>query len=293
MTGATVWEAPAKLNLSLQVGPLDGTGLHPLRSLMQTIEWCDRLEFEQAGEDELHIEGADLPEGGDNLVWKAVAALRAVEPLPPLRVRLAKEIAVGAGLGGGSTNAAATLLAASRLGGLSPVLAEAIAPQVGSDVPFLMVGGTAWVEGYGEQVAPVRDAPAYPVVVVVPPFELETAAVYREWDRLESPAGRPISSRLLPPGLRVLDDLRNDLGPAARSLRPELADWMDDLEDRFERPVLMSGSGPALFAFFRDLEEAEAAAAEAPSGARAVRAAAPRGRGPAAVEAPVGMEDDR
>jgi 4-diphosphocytidyl-2-C-methyl-D-erythritol kinase len=279
------WEAPAKLNLSLQVRSADASGLHPLRSLVQTIEWCDVLSFEEGDEDRLEVIGADLPEGGDNLVWRAISALRAATGMkqPYLDIRLDKSVAVAAGLGGGSSDAAAALFAVARLSRVSPVVAEAVAPTVGSDVPFLMTGGTSWMEGHGEKLSAVRLDGDYAVVVVVPPFELATGAVYEMWDRLQEPEGKEVSGRRLPPALREVGPLRNDLTTAATSLAPELADWMDDLSRLLDRPVFMTGSGPGLFAYFADEDEAASAAQSAPKSARATMTARPRPRGVALV----------
>ncbi len=96
----SVWEAPAKVNLSLEVGPRDESGKHQLRSLVQCLEWFDRLTFEEDDEDRLIIDGADLPDDGENLVWKAIQELRQGH-LPQLVIRLEKKIPVAAGLGGG------------------------------------------------------------------------------------------------------------------------------------------------------------------------------------------------
>ena len=276
------WEAPAKLNLSLLVGERDAGGYHPLRSLVQTIEWVDYLTFEEAESDQLTVEGAELPEGRDNLVWKAIAALREAAAItrPLLDIGLKKHIPASAGLGGGSSDAAASLLATARLARISPVLAEAVAPQVGADVPFLMVGGTAWMEGYGEQVNPLEVAPDYALGVVVPPFELATSSVYSSWDHLGGPPGPEVEGRRLPPSLRTLGPLRNDLTPAAISVHPDLADWMSEMSALLERPMLITGSGPAMFGFFADLEEAISAMAMAPSSLRAAMATTPRPHGP-------------
>ncbi len=279
----TTWEAPAKVNLSLQVARPDESGLHPVRSLIQTIEWCDLLVVEEGEDDQLRVEGADLPLGGDNLVWRAVARLRQEAEIkrPAVDFRLTKSVAVAAGLGGGSSDAAAALLAYARLARISPVVAEAVAPQVGADVPFLMVGGTAWMEGYGERLTALRFEPDYSLAVVVPPFELGAGEVYRAWDRREGPSGPALEARSLPPSLRELGPLRNDLTPAALTLAPDLADWIADLGKLFERRVAMSGSGPALFAYFSDLDEATSALSAVPARARARMAAMPRPRGAA------------
>jgi 4-diphosphocytidyl-2-C-methyl-D-erythritol kinase len=277
----TRWEAPAKVNLSLQVGPADPSGLHPLRSLVQTIEWADLLTIEEGEEDRLVVEGADLPTGGDNLIWKAVSALRTAAGMsgPCLDLHLRKALPVAAGLGGGSSDAAAALLGLARLAKASPVVAEAVAPTVGADVPFLLVGGCAWAEGHGELLERVDLRPDFALAVAVPPAQLSTGEVYRNWDRLEQPEGPSFSGRQLPPSLRPYGPLRNDLTPAAVGLHPELADWISDLSGRFGRPVAMTGSGPGLFAYFGDLDEATSALAALPASTRAAAAALPRGRG--------------
>lgn len=252
------WVAPAKVNLDLRVGPAHAGGFHPLSSLVQTIEWCDRIGFEEAGEDRLEVAGAELDPGADNLVWKAVAALEL--PLRPrLRITLDKAIPMAAGLGGGSADAAATLAGVCDLVGADADLATRTAPRVGADVRYLLTGGTARMEGYGEMITPLPPLTGFSLGVVVPPGELATPAVYRRWDELEGPVGPTVEGVALPPPLRRFGDLRNDLTPAAIDLAPDLADWISDLAASWSRPVLMSGSGPSLFAFFLDVEEAKAA----------------------------------
>lgn len=272
------WKAPAKLNLSLQVGPLDSSGLHQVHSLIQAIDWCDLLTIDEADEDQLYIEGADLPDGGENLVWKAASELRRATGLrrPFLAFRLAKKIAVAAGLGGGSSDAAATLRGVARLLGVKDDVVEGAAGKVGSDVPFFLHGGTAWMKGRGEIIEPLTTPDDYVVAIVVPPPELSTAAVYRRWDDLGQPHGRELARRALPPSLRELGSFRNDLQPAAVSMFPELADWQQELSAAWERPVSMSGSGPALFAYFPDPEEANDALSAVEPGARAATTASLR-----------------
>ncbi|MBI5157372.1 MAG: 4-(cytidine 5'-diphospho)-2-C-methyl-D-erythritol kinase [Acidimicrobiia bacterium] len=264
----------AKVNLSLRVRPRDDSGYHPLRSLVQSVGWSDRLTLLVAADDAFTIDG-DLPAEEDNLAWRAVEAVR-TEAATRSRwsLHLHKRIAVAAGLGGGSADAAAGLVAATRLLRTPAGTAERLAPALGSDVPFCLVGGTAWMEGRGEILTTVPLRPDYAVAIAVPPFELATAAVYRHWDEMEGPTGPVIGGRSLPPSLRGFDDVGNDLLPAALDVRPDLGDWMDDLAERWDRPLLLSGSGPACFAFFADEEEAESAVA-AVQGARAVWAGVP------------------
>lgn len=271
------WEAPAKVNLDLRVGAIDRNGLHPLRSIVQTVDWLDLLTIEVGDDDILRVEGADLPTDGDNLVWKAVSALNPPHR-PPLDIQLRKSIPIAAGLGGGSSDAAAVLAAMGDLFAIDEAARFDAATRVGADVPFLLRGGTALMEGHGERISILDALSGFALGLAVPPFPLATADVYARWDDLERPVGPVIGGAELPPGLRTQDELRNDLTPAAVSLRPELADWITDLAGRWSRPVLMSGSGPACFAFFVDADEA-AGAVEAVGEHRGVQAAALRPRG--------------
>ena len=260
----STWLAPAKVNLTLLVGPRSASGLHPVRSLIQTLDWCDRLTLEEGEEDRLEIEGADLPDGGENLVWKAVAALEkeAGSRRPPLRITLQKRLPVGAGLGGGSADAAAVLNALGEMLGVAPMRRRKAAALIGSDVPAALQGGTVRAEGFGEEVTRLPDLSGFAVAVAVPHFPLLTADVYRMWDDLSEPRGREFPSRFLPPPLRRATPIRNDLTPAALRLRPELGDLMEEVAGVWERPVAMSGSGSSLFSFFVDVEEAAEAAEE-------------------------------
>lgn len=277
-----IWEAPAKVNLSLEVRTPERDGMHPLRSMVQAIEWCDLLDVEEGDEDHLEIEGADLPDDGENLVWKAVTALRQKlgQDRPSLHIKLTKAIAVAAGLGGGSSDAAASLLALAAIRKASVDLVSEVAPTVGADVPFFLVGGTALIEGYGERITKARiDTESWALAIAVPDFELRTADVYQSWDRLEEPIGPTLDGRALPPSLREHGPFRNDLTLAAMALRPELGDWIAEVADTWERPVAMSGSGPSLFAFFADVDEAESAVKALSRSVRAGRAARPRRTG--------------
>ena len=279
-------EAPAKVNFSLRVGSVERSGFHPIESLVQMIDWQDELSAEWWEDDVLEISGAadldggssDLPTGADNLIWKAAEAfwLGQVDVRRrPTRVLLNKQIPTAAGLAGGSADGAAMLVA---LAGMTrrPIDHDGVA-AIGSDVPFALLGGTARMEGYGEQLTAVPSLTDFSLVVAVPPVTLSTPAVYREWDRLDGPTGPTLKGRSVPPPLRGFD-LVNDLYRAAISLVPELVDHREHLESLWGRDVAMSGSGPSLFGFFGDFDEAEEAAA-ATSGMRAVRAVNPVSHG--------------
>lgn len=269
--------AHAKVNLSLRVDSLAGDGYHPLHGVFQSISWSDRLELAPSDEDRVTAwDGGTVADDTDNLAWRAVTIMRAAtDATQRLHLRLQKEIPIAAGLGGGSADAAAALQLSRRMLGGSQALAEAMAPQLGSDVPFCLSGGTALVEGRGEIVTPLEPHGGYGLALVVPPIELATPRVYAAWDRLGAPVGPRIAVSDLPPVLRPHAPLVNDLYPAAVSLAPHLDDWRDELGAAWGRPVMMSGSGPTLFGLFVDRDEAEAALDVIPRGARAVHAAEP------------------
>jgi 4-diphosphocytidyl-2-C-methyl-D-erythritol kinase len=274
----SVFESPAKINLALLVEPRRTDGLHPLESLVQTVEWLDLLEVEESEEDDLVIDGADIdPES--NLVTRSLKAIREKGFVPPLDIRLHKQIPVGAGLGGGSSNAAATLLAAAQAGRISRSVAEDVAPSIGGDVPLFLIGGTLLMGGIGDQLESLQPLGGFAVAVVVPQFELSTVEVYRRWDELEGPEGEAIAPRLLPPGLRDGIPIRNDLTPAAFELEPTMPDFMADLRLRWGGPVLMTGSGSGCFGFFPDLEEAVDAARSVEDLCRAAVGVGLRSRG--------------
>ncbi|MCI0544794.1 MAG: hypothetical protein L0Z49_10180 [Actinobacteria bacterium] len=255
-------EAPGKLNLSLLVEPPAESGYHPLDSLTQTIEWLDLLEMNPVDDDADHVTVTDPeidPE--DNLVTRALSELRSTHDLGPQLVRLEKHLPVAAGLGGGSSDAAAVVVCAGRSIGLDRLEMAAMAERLGADVPLFLTGGTLRMRGFGEGVETLRRLEGFSVAVAVPEFGLLTAEVYREWDRLEGPIGEPLPERSAPPRLRDLTLLRNDLVPAAVSLEPRLGDYMADLRAMWGVPVSMTGSGSGCFGYFPTIEEAGDAAA--------------------------------
>ncbi|MFQ5967394.1 MAG: 4-(cytidine 5'-diphospho)-2-C-methyl-D-erythritol kinase [Acidimicrobiia bacterium] len=272
-------EAPAKVNLALRVLRQEASGFHAIRSLAQTVGWTDALEADTHAEDALEVRGAEVPTGTDNLVWKALNLYReAAEKMVRLQITLTKEIPTAAGLGGGSADAAAALRIATELIPGEVNLAE-LAPRVGADVPFCVKGGTALVSGVGDRVEAVDPQAGYWLGVVVPPFELAAGDVYHAWDQLDGPADEGVSGAAVPPPLRDYTPLVNDLYPAAVSLNPGLDDWRASLQSAWDRPVMMSGSGPSLFGYFADENEAGDAIEAIPPGARAAQAAAPVSQG--------------
>lgn len=251
------YRAPAKLNLSLIVHPPRGDGLHPLESLVQTIEWCDRLEV-ALGEEGTDTLDAEIE---DNLVEKALRELRRTASVPPLSLRLDKEIPVAAGLGGGSSDAAAALIAGSDFGDADRSTLVEVAARVGADVPLFLTGGTLRMTGIGEQTDPARPLDDFATAVVVPDFGLATSEVYGRWDALEGPTAGSVPDDRLPPSLRGGMPIRNDLLPAALDLEPRLGDFIADVAAVWGTPVSMTGSGSACFGYFATSDEATDAAA--------------------------------
>ena len=275
MSDVRAMRAPAKVNLSLRVSEPDGSGRHPILSLAQAVGWYDELTLEPADSDNLDVVGADLPVDGQNLVWKAIAALRrGGAHHHPVAIRLRKRLPIAAGLGGGSSDAAAALLAYRELTGFEGDVAQTAA-EVGSDVPFCLVGGTQWMEGHGERLTSVAGADDYWLVIAVPPFELSAGQVYDQWDRLGGPQGTEVPLAAVPPSLRGHGPFVNDLYAAAVDCNADLDDWRHHLEGTWDRPVALSGSGPSLFAYFADADEAQEALALVPTDARHAAAAAP------------------
>jgi 4-diphosphocytidyl-2-C-methyl-D-erythritol kinase len=219
------YEAPAKLNLSLYVGLPRSDGFHPLQSMVQTIEWCDSLTFEEGeSTDTLDISGGEV-EPEDNLVLRAVKSARQKSQFPPQAITLDKQIPVAAGLGGGSSDAAAALIATA-----DPSLPKSdlqkMAAALGADVPLFLVGGTLRMSGVGGVIDPLRPLSGFALAVVVPGFGLSTQDVYKKWDELEGPMGEAISDASLPPALRYEMPMRNDLVPAAlKSSRVSVISW--------------------------------------------------------------------
>lgn len=237
------YTAPAKVNLVLRVGPIEPTGYHPLDSVVQAVSLADDVVVEAAAHDVVVTDG-DAPPGSDNLAMQAVAALRRRVAVPPVRVTLTKRIPTAAGLGGGSADAAAALVAAARLVGFAGDLTP-IAAEVGSDVPALLVGGTTAMGGRGEVVTPLPAVTGVRWLVAVPPFGAATPAVYRRWDALGGPVGEEKAWPTT--GAAIGRPVRNDLEPAALAEVPELGRWLEGLGEVGGREGMVSGSGTAVF----------------------------------------------
>jgi 4-diphosphocytidyl-2-C-methyl-D-erythritol kinase len=299
--------APAKLNLTLAVLGRRPDGFHALHSVMVPLALADRLSvaIATAGEDSLRVEGHPAGAVEDNLVLRAIAAVRAAArgagPTPPLAARLEKRIPVAAGLGGGSSDAAAAIDAALEAWSLDldPERRLALAAGLGSDVPFFLSGGPALVEGRGERVMPLRGIRGDPpgVMIVTPAVAAPTGAVFEVLaaggpGAPASPGATRITSAHLAGellgGLRAADlvvragilSTANDLAAAAAVVVPGLLDLRRSLARALGRPVGLSGSGPSLWAIYPSLDAARDAEAAVRDAITAGRVTLPGGGEP-------------
>ena len=269
---------PAKINLHLGVGPLRPDGYHELNTVYHAISIYDELTARRGDTLALTMEGegtGELALDDTNLVIRAAHALAGYAGvLPHARLHLRKQIPLAGGLAGGSADAAAALVACDALWGtgLSRDELAGIAADLGSDVPFLIYGGTALGTGRGEAVSPVlARATSWHWVVAIADVGLSTPAAYRELDRLRDSgaAGTPLGSTdALLGALRQRDPrvlartLGNDLQDAALAMRPALAVTLKAGEAAGALAGIVSGSGPTCVFLASDAANAERIAAD-------------------------------
>lgn len=293
-------DAPAKLNLGLRVTGVRADGYHLLESVFVPLDLCDALAIEvapaAATRVALRLEGgpADLEAGARNLACRAaVGFLAAADLEAEVRITLEKRIPVGAGMGGGSSDAGAVLraLAARFPDAVERSRLAGLAVSLGADVPYFLDPRPALVRGIGDEIEPLAGFPSLAVLVATPAPGLATALVFQAWDRAHPRGAAPDSAALTPPGPnrrmpalpgspaeldpsadrgRTLlasllgNELGNDLEPVAAGLAPAVARLRMEIGRAGARAVGMSGSGPTVFGVFDDLDAARAAAAGIP-----------------------------
>jgi 4-diphosphocytidyl-2-C-methyl-D-erythritol kinase len=258
MSDPLILDAPAKLNLSLRVLRKREDGFHDIDSLMVRLPGlCDRLSFARAEVDAFACDDPGVPADGSNLVLKARDAYRAASGrVLPLAIHLEKRVPHGAGLGGGSSDAATTLRALDRLHGdaLGSGRLMEIAATLGSDIPFFLGAPAARATGRGECIAALPDPPALPLLLLKPSFGVATPDAYGRWADSKELPGIRYSPQLFPWG-----ELVNDLERPVFWKHLFLAEMKAWLLGRPEvAGALMSGSGSTMFAVLR--EGADAAA---------------------------------
>lgn len=273
-----VVRSPAKINLHLGVGAPRPDGFHPLTTVYQAVSLYDEVTVGSADHWQLALAAdsqddvAGVPLGDDNIVTRAARLLAAHHGVPALAtVVIEKQIPVAGGMAGGSADGAAALVALDRLwdlGTASGTLLQ-LAAELGSDVPFALVGGTALGTGRGELVEPLADPGRWWWTIVPSAQGLSTAAVYRHWDELhpdadpEPPSAGDLLQALATGDPRRLGPtLRNDLQAAALDLRPDLGEVIVRGELEGAEAGLVSGSGPTCV-FLCDTQESALAVGQA------------------------------
>lgn len=245
--------APAKLNLFLHITGRRADGYHLIQSVFMLIDWCDTLNFElrtdgQITRADMSIADADVLPAEDLTIRAAKALQKACGTTLGVHISLDKRIPSEAGMGGGSSDAASSLLALQRLWGVRLPRHEllSIALSLGADVPFFLFGGNAWVEGVGEQMTPI-DLPAADFLVVKPPLGVSTPLIFK------SPALKRDTETATILGFAANDELgvfgfgHNDLQPVAQEFCPQISQSIDWLASK-QLKGRMTGSGSAVFA---------------------------------------------
>ena len=265
-------KAPAKINWSLSICGDRPDGYHDLDMLMQSIELSDELTFETSRWLTLDVNGQRLPSGDRNLVIRAANALNdAMGKRMGARITLKKHIPARAGLGGGSADCAATLLALNHMWNLHLPLRtlQQIGLSLGADVPFCLQRGLCRAQGVGEILTPREDAPVIPLAMITPGGGLSTPAVFKAWNAGGYPM-TPVETDALADALlsgdlsRAQELAHNDLEAPAISLMPEIGELIEKFRSLGARFVRMTGSGSTVFAAFDSDEAAQAAVAAVP-----------------------------
>jgi 4-diphosphocytidyl-2-C-methyl-D-erythritol kinase len=259
----------AKVNYALKVLGARPDGYHELSTIFQSISLYDEVKIEQVERGfELVVEpeGVEIGPLEENTVYRAHELLaRFADECLPVRIRLRKRIPAGAGLGGGSSDAAATLVGLNDLFGLGLSNAELkkVGLKVGADIPFCVEGGTALGRGVGEVLSPLPAPPPHHLVVATPAVGVETASIYRAYD--ECPGESKNSVGPVVEALRAGDlhelakGLGNDLEPVTKGFVPEVQKLEEGLLCAGALGVAMSGTGTAVYGLFGSMAEARVA----------------------------------
>jgi 4-diphosphocytidyl-2-C-methyl-D-erythritol kinase len=237
--------APAKLNLFLHITGRRADGYHLLQSVFMLIDWCDTLHFDLELDGTIQRIDLNTPLPADDLTVRAARALQSASGTTlGAEIRIDKQIPAQAGMGGGSSDAASTLLALNKLWGLNWTVSQLlpIGLALGADVPFFLHGYNAWVEGIGEKISPVLVPPSR-FVVVKPNAGIETARIFGSAALERTTKTATISDFAAQP----YDFGRNDLQPVAQALCPEVETALQWLQSLGLKPR-MTGSGSAVFA---------------------------------------------
>ncbi len=260
-------EAPAKINLTLNVIGKRADGYHELESVMQQISLRDKI-FLQTGGVGISVASSSkqIPDNEENLAFQAAQLLYAKYSLPSgLQIFIEKNIPVGAGLAGGSTDAAAVIKGMNELFDLRLKQEEMmqLGLSVGSDVPFCVLGGAALARGRGELLTPLPAGPRLEMVLVKPEYQLSTREIYRDF-RLERVREKPDNVAFLEAWrqcdmIGTVAEMKNVLETVSIEKCPEIQLIKNKLDGLGAQGTLMSGSGPSVIGVFNHKEEARTA----------------------------------
>jgi 4-diphosphocytidyl-2-C-methyl-D-erythritol kinase len=261
--------APAKVNFRLDVLRKREDGYHDLRMIMQRIDLCDELEISFRNEPGVGLEcdGADIPADSSNLVWKAAQEILKLSPLKTgLQIRLKKNIPVAAGLGGGSSDAASTLMGLNRLlkTGLADEELMAMGLRLGADVPFFIFKKPAVAEGIGEKLTPLEQIPKLWLALVNPGIHVATSWAYRNLNLTTEKVAAKLPFLYKSPE-DVSEILSNDLETVTIEQNPVIAVIKELLLSAGAAGALMSGSGSTVFGIFADESAAKRALQSLPA----------------------------
>lgn len=259
-----ILKAPAKINFGLWIGQKQADGYHPLSSIFLPVNLFDTVtaELNDSGKIEFSCDDPALPSGSENLCWKAAKLfLRETNSDAGVNIALEKKIPSGAGLGGGSSDAAAVLMALNRLlfGEMADERLLNMSVKLGADVPFFLYRRPCSASGTGSFLNPVEFPHDPSVILVVPDFKIGTKEAYGSFDKAKI-ISREINYANVISNMRGLENARetvqNDFEPVIFSLYPELNTIRDSLYDLGAMYASMTGSGSVIYGFFDKQEDA-------------------------------------
>ena len=259
----------AKINLFLRIGKKLGSGYHNLQSVMQKIELSDNMHFEPISEDKIIIESTNKEiENESNLAYKAALLLKKKFRVKHgIKIFIEKNVPLEAGLGGGSSNAASTLLNLSKLWGLKLKEKQLIelASQIGSDVPFFIGENAALVEGIGDKIKRIKKSFSINIVLINPGFRVSTKWAYSAFDRQKSKIKTKANINGLMKAIErkdikeIANNLHNDFEPIVMKKYKVINEIKSNLLRNDALNALVSGSGPTVFGVFNSIYEAREA----------------------------------
>ncbi|MCM1062880.1 MAG: 4-(cytidine 5'-diphospho)-2-C-methyl-D-erythritol kinase [Eubacterium sp.] len=260
-------KAYGKINLGLDVVGKLPNGYHEVKMVMQTVRIYDELTFEKTeGGIEITTDSAELPTDENNLIYKAAKLMKEKYHIQEgIRIHLQKNIPIAAGMAGGSTDAAAAMKGISRLFGLDVSLLELmeLGVEIGADVPYCVIGGTALAEGIGEKLTPLELAPECYVVVAKPDISVSTKYVYERLDLEKIEKHPDIDGMVEAIGMGSLQGILDRMDNVLETVTIPAYPVIDELKQRMKElgavNSLMSGSGPTVFGIFLERRTAEVA----------------------------------